>query len=139
MSRSLVGGTAYDSSQGQTWDVPDNNSDHPGYAWFCPLDVLAGLVGVNSELYKFWCNLCSYSSYCECVLLDTSAFTTQNPPTYPCLNSPSLVGIDMCEVFYEWMFSSFWAQITGLQEADCSGPTSGPGPPPPPSPPPGGG
>jgi hypothetical protein len=139
VSDALVGGVTYSSNQGSTWDVPGTDAPPTGYAWFCPFDVLAKLVGTSSQLYQFWCANCGYSAYMECQLWQVSDLLTLSAPSYPCLDSASLVGIDICEILYDWLFSSFWASVTGLQEAQCTGASTGPGPPPPPAPPPGGG
>lgn len=140
MGDALVGGVEYSSGQGDAWSTPDTTTAHGDLRWFCPLDVLAQMVGPDNELYAFWCATCGYSTFTECMMVDVSAFFTQeNPPSYPCLTPAAIKNYDICEIFYEWMFSSFFAMTTGRPEGPCVDPTGAPGPPPPPAPPPGGG
>jgi hypothetical protein len=88
------------------------------FIWFNPMDALHGLTGGEGPIYQFWCEACSAQWFPE--LLNMTQLIPSAPPIFYCLDPQCIAGNNLCTIAYGWLFSSFWAALTGGQEQNCS-------------------
>lgn len=106
-----VGGTSLSGS----WQEGGTN-----FVVFDPMQELALLAGSSSAEFDYWCQNCGGKVIPEVINTDQLQ-SEAGPPVYQCFTSTSMTLFSICDIFRQWMYSSFWARQTGRDEAPQCG------------------
>jgi hypothetical protein len=94
-----------------------------GYDWYNPLQELALLVGVDSPVFQYWCQMCGNNT--QSILVNLTILCESPAPIYFCFDALSISTYGLCEVFNSWMYSVFYARQCGLTENPSCGEVGG--------------
>jgi hypothetical protein len=88
------------------------------YIIYDPAAILLAHLGAGSPELQFWCDNCRLLFPAE--YINQGSLSPSNPQVFTCLDAPCVSDTNLCTVFNQWLFSWFWAQVTGGTELTCT-------------------
>lgn len=84
---------------------------------FDPAAVLVAALGADSPEAQFFCGTCAQNFPAQ--LINSNSLSPDDAPQYACMDAFCMSTLNLCEIFVQWLYSSWWASKTGGIELAC--------------------